>query len=518
MTLVNRAYGFTVRTDCTSLPELRHFSQLQPDTEMLASVSETMGHDAHEEIHVKPLGTVLVEGQDRALTYVVAVHNTLLSALFYREDGSFVRPALGGTRLLPYAELGNKDYTLDLEDVSNGVTGIRDVKELARGMSFKWGAFDLLLIRRALTGDHVTEAELLASRMGGGKSGNYVDGLSSLALASPGLLERLCPIRKGRTSEELTSFEKTLYGKDVDVVAALDGRYIFAPDMYTDTAVMEFVRSDLLARGVHVPVACLSERVGGSGDPSIVTAEGVYYSMLGAAQSVWKKDRLRLKTIGIQGLGKVGYRLLERILEDGHHTKMLHLADSSSTALDKARKLLLRNGKVEGTDYVLHQITSPADIQLFYTLGMDVFSPNAGGQILTEDSIKTLHEHGCRVIVGGANNQRHPQQRQVVDDYIVAHQIAYGPDYLVNLGGILNTIYERDDVKASLGGVFIRDRPLHVVRSLKSLVGEVLHRAKETATAPQHVIDQMVMEDLARHAMFQRYRAEDITTRKYLSV
>lgn len=517
MTLVNRAYGFTVRGDCTSLPELRHFSKIQPDRAMLDAVLETMGHDAHEEVHVKALGNVPIEGSEGALTYIVAVHNTLLSAPFYRENGSFVRPALGGCRIRPYGALGDQHLTLSDEDVSRGVTAIRDAKELARGMSFKWGSFDLLLMRRALTGDHVTEAELLAARMGGGKSVNYVSGLSDAVAQDPTLLQRLCPIGKARLDHALTAFEQAMYQRNTEVVLDIDGRYIFAPDMNTDTDVMEFVRSDLLKRGIHIPVACLSEKVGGSGDPSIVTAEGVYFSMLGAAQSVWRKDKLRNRTLGMEGVGKVGYRILERILEDGHHIKMIHLADSSDAALEKAGDLLMQYGKVEGTHYVLHKISNAADGQDFYRLPMDVFSPNAGGQILTEDSIRALYEGGCRVIVGGANNQRHPQQKEAVDEYIVANEIAYGPDYLVNLGGILNTIYERDDVKASLGGVFIRDRPIHVVRSLNSLVGEVLARAKETKTAPQHVIDNMVIEDLARHATFQRYKADDVTARKYLT-
>lgn len=516
--MVNRAYGFTVRGDCTSLPELRHFSNLALDKAMLASVFEAMGHDAHEEIHVTKQKRLSIGDSSHDHHYIIAVHNTLLSAPFYREDGSFVRPALGGCRIRAYNALGDSTLTLSQEDVSSSVTAIRDVEELSRGMSFKWGSLDILLMRRALTGDFVTEAELLAARMGGGKSGNYVHQLSDVMHSTPNLLEQLCPIRKGRTPAELTSFEKNMYRANAETVARFNGRYIFAPDMNTDTAVMEFVRLQLLEKGVHIPVACLSEKVGGSGDPSIVTAEGVYYSMLGAAQFVWKNDTLRDRTIAIEGIGKVGYRILERILEDGHPTKMLHLADFSDAALERARQLLLTHEKVEGTHFVLHKITSSSDAQEFYANHMDVFSPNAGGQILTEASIKTLYENGCRVIVGGANNQRHPQQRKEVDDYIVAHTIAYGPDYLVNLGGILNTIYERDDVKASLGGVFLRDRPIHVVRSLKSLVGEVLHRAKETHTAPQHVIDQMVIEDLARHATFQRYKPDDITARRYLSL
>jgi len=517
MTVVNRAYGFTVRGDCISLPELRHFSTIRPDAAMLDAVVKIMGHDAHEKIIQTTSGSVPVNGNKHDITYIIAVHNTLLAAPFYREDGSFVRPSLGGCRIRGYADIGVVGRLLQNEDVSNGVTAIRDAKELSRGMSFKWGSLDLLLMRRSLTGDFVTEAELLAARMGGGKSVNYVEGLSDLMREDPKILERLCPIRKGRTPKELTPFERALYKQNTKDVLTLDGRYIFAPDMNTDTAVMEYVRLQLLEKGTHIPVACLSERVGGSGDPSIVTAEGVYYSMLGATQSIWKKDRLRNRTVSIEGVGKVGYRILERILEDAHHTKMIHIADFSGAALEKARLLFQKHGKVEGTHFVLHMITSPADAQDFYRLPMDIFSPNAGGQILTEDSIQTLYEGGCRVIVGGANNQRHPQQREVVDDFIVSRGIAYGPDYLVNLGGILNTIYERDDVKASLGGIFNRDRPIHVVRSLSSLVGEVLSRAMETRTAPQHVIDQLVIENLARHAVFQHYRPDDITERKYLS-
>ncbi len=525
--MVGRAYGFIVPNSLTSIPELRRFARLQVDASLEAAVREILGHDAHEEIHVFPLGSVTVEENQFSgtsstlitrpldITYVVAIHNTLLAdaAPFYLDDalGARVLPALGGNRPNPsYHTLGDVSTLVGSEDLSCGVTAIRDGKELSRGMSYKWGGLNLLMTRRALSGESVTDAELLATRMGGGKSVNYIAGLDALVAANPAFLRTIIP-GSPRAKPVLTPFELFMHAGNARVVKDLGGRYVFAPDMNTDTLVDEFVREELLRlKSPVLPVACLSETVGGSGDPSIVTAEGVYYGMRGGAEFVWKTDRFDDRTISIQGAGKVGYVVIKRILEDGHNFKMLHVADAKGSAVSEVRDLLTRSGKQEGKDFVLHHTPNHDSQEAFYRIPVDLFSPNAAGQILTLDHTEKLYAAGCRVIAGGANNQRHPGEKRDVDAFMVQNKMVYAPDYIINMGGILNVIYERDDVKNSLGGVYERGRPIKVIRAVKSLLQDIFREAQERDLPTQHVADSLVEQHLARYAMTHNYTPQGL--------
>lgn len=524
-----RAYGYILPDNGVAAPQLRRFRGITPEQKLVDVVREMLGNDSHEEIHVEGLGQVPINPSiDKYLpdcslsnaTYVVAVHNTFLATPFYLDDseGTRILPSLGGNRISPYASLGNRQTTIDKEDLSSGVTAIRDAKELSRGMTYKWAALNLMMIRRSLSGDQPTEAELIATRMGGGKSVNFIEGLDALVSDNPSLIGDICPIGE-RTPDQLTVFEQALHRANARIVNRLRGRYIFAPDMNTDNAVMEYVRSELVRIGSPVlPVVCLSEQVGGSGDPSIVTAEGVYYGIRGLAEYKWGKEKLDGKTIGIQGVGKVGYVVLKRILEDYPKIKMIYLADISENALLEAEDLLHLYNKSAGRHYKTFHIKNDSDGEEFYELPMDIFSPNAKGQILTLEHVQMLDNGGCQVIAGGANNQRHPQEKSEVDTFMVENEIAYAPDYVINMGGVLNVIYERDDVKSSLGGGFIPERPIHVIRGLKSLLGDIVAAANEQKVPSQYVADTLVEAHLARYAMALHYSADDLFNRKYLEI
>lgn len=527
MTMVERAYGFVVPKYLTSMPELRRFQKLNPDASLEAVIKEMLGHDTHEEIHVHDIGTVsfknrmngasLEEARHETLkiSYVVAIHNTLLAAAapFYLDDadGTKILAGLGGNRINPlYPALGDASTFIHAEDLANGVTAIRDAKELARGMTYKWGALNLMMTRRALSGENVTGAELLATRIGGAKSVDYIHGLHVLVAQNPSLLRTIIP-GSPRQNTELTAFETEIHKRNAAVVKQLRGRYIFAPDMNTDTLVDEFVREELVRlKSAVLPVACFSEAVGGSGDPSIVTGEGVYYGMRAGSEAVWHTDRFDGRTIGIQGAGKVGHIVINRILEDGHKFKMLHVADAKQSALDEVRDALTKAGKIDGRDFVLHHTPDHDSQEAFYKIKMDIFSPNAAGQILTLEHTASLYNANCRVIAGGANNQRHPKEKRAVDLFLREKSIVYAPDYVINMGGILNVIYERDDVKNSLGGVYERGRPIRVIRAVKSLLKTIFEEAKSEGLSTQSVADRMVERHLARYAMTHNYQPADL--------
>src|SRR5881398_1364391 len=91
-------------------------------------------------------------------------------------------------------------------------------------------------------------------------------------------------------------------------VESLKGRYITAEDVGTSTNDMEFIKAETQ----HV-----TGLLGKSGDPSPVTAYGVYRGIKACAKLRWGSDSLTGKTVAVQGCGHVGYFLARLLAADG---------------------------------------------------------------------------------------------------------------------------------------------------------------------------------------------------------
>ena len=82
------------------------------------------------------------------------------------------------------------------------------------------------------------------------------------------------------------------FGKFVN---SLGGKYITAEDVGIGTKDMEYVKMETNY------VTGLPESMGGGGDPSPVTARGVYMGMKASAKEMWGNDSLAGKKILVQG-------------------------------------------------------------------------------------------------------------------------------------------------------------------------------------------------------------------------
>jgi leucine dehydrogenase len=192
-------------------------------------------------------------------------------------------------------------------------------------------------------------------------------------------------------------------------VESLAGRYITAEDVGTSPADMEFVRMETS----HVVGL-----MGKSGDPSPVTAYGVYQGMKAAALHKFGNDSLAGKHVTIQGVGHVGYYLCQDLAEEGAR---LTVTDISQEKVDVVVK-----------EFGVAAV-APDEI---YGVKADIFAPCALGAVINDDTLKVLD---VDIIVGAANNQlaeaRHAKE-------VEAKGILYGPDYLVNTGGLINVYAE----------------------------------------------------------------------------
>lgn len=199
------------------------------------------------------------------------------------------------------------------------------------------------------------------------------------------------------------------YGR---MVETLRGRYITAEDVGTSVRDMEWIRMETkFVTGVGGP--------GGSGDPSPVTALGVYSGMKASANLAWGSDSLSGKRVVVQGAGNVASHLVRHLTKDGAKVFV------SDIYAEKAQALATETGAtVIGSDDV-------------FTTECDIFSPNALGAILNDDTIPQL---SCAIVCGGANNQLQEEARHA--KMVKERSIIYAPDYVVNSGGLMNVASE----------------------------------------------------------------------------
>jgi leucine dehydrogenase len=200
------------------------------------------------------------------------------------------------------------------------------------------------------------------------------------------------------------------FGKFVN---SLNGKYITAEDVNMKTADMEYIAMETK----HV--TGLPESMGGGGDPSPVTAYGVYLGMKATAKKVYGSDSLTGKKVGVQGVGQVGMHLVEYLVKENAEVFITDLFE------DKVKTVAQQFGvKTVGQDAI-------------YDLDMDIYSPCALGATLNDTTIPRLK---CKVIAGAANNQL---KDEVKHGYMLIDRgITYAPDFLINAGGLINVYNE----------------------------------------------------------------------------
>ena len=192
-------------------------------------------------------------------------------------------------------------------------------------------------------------------------------------------------------------------------VETLGGRYITAEDIGTSPADMEYVKLETN----HV-----AGLMGLSGDPSPVTAYGVYMGMKAAARVRWGSDELTGKTVAVQGAGKVAYYLCRHLHAEGVSIIVTDIDGA------KVRRCV--------EEFAAKAVAPDA----IYDQNADVYAPCALGATINDDTLKRLK---VAVIAGGANNQLAEPRH---GDALEAKGMLYAPDYVINGGGVINVYGE----------------------------------------------------------------------------
>ena len=240
-------------------------------------------------------------------------------------------------------------------------------------------------------------------------------------------------------------------------VQGLGGRYITAEDVGTSVSDMEWVRRETKY------VTGISRALGGSGDPSPVTALGTFTGMKACVNRVFGSDSLKDRKIAIQGIGNVGSHLVELLHKAG---AKLYISDIDEEKLKPVAKKY--RCKVVNNDKI-------------YELDVDIFAPCAMGGIINDETIPKLK---CAIIAGAANNQLEKEKKHGKD--LLDLGILYAPDYVINAGGLINVYNE-------LQG-YNRERALTQAEDIYQILTEVLNFAEKEGV-PTPIASNRYAED-----------------------
>ena len=245
-------------------------------------------------------------------------------------------------------------------------------------------------------------------------------------------------------------------------IQGLNGRYITAEDVGTTVADMDLIHEETDY------VTGISPTFGSSGNPSPITAYGVYLGMKAAAKQAFGNDSLFGKKIAVQGLGNVAYTLCEYLYKEG-------------------AKLVVTDINQEAIERVVNRFGATAVApEAIYDQDVDIFSPCALGAIINDDTIPKLK---AKVIAGSANNQlaqsKHGRALHEMG-------IVYAPDYVINAGGVINVADE-------LYG-YNRDRAMKRVETIYSSLEKIFAISKEQDIPTYLAANHLAEERIARVA------------------
>jgi leucine dehydrogenase len=299
---------------------------------------------------------------------------------------------------------------------------LQDVLRLSRGMTFK--------------------AAISGINLGGGKAVIIGD---ARAQKTEGFLRR--------------------FGKFVN---SLGGKYITAEDVNMKTSDMEYIGMETRF------VTGLPESMGGGGDPSPVTAYGVYLGMKAAAKKVYGTDSLEGRKVAVQGVGQVGMHLVEFLAKENANVVVTDLFEDRVKEIAKQFKV------------------KTASQENIYDVDMDIFAPCALGATINDDSIPRLK---CAIIAGAANNQLQDETRHGY--MLVDRSIVYAPDFLINAGGLINVYNE-------FQGNYNRKRVFEQADKIYTTCSRILDVASEEKIATQEAAIKLAekrIEEIGRIRM-----------------
>jgi len=295
---------------------------------------------------------------------------------------------------------------------NNEMEALNDVLRLSRGMTYK--------------------NSLAGLNLGGGKAVIIGD---SRQIKSEALMRR--------------------FGKFVN---SLGGNYITAEDVGISPADMVYVNMET-NHVVGLP--------GKSGDPSPVTARGVYVGMKACAKEQFGTDSLEGRKIAVQGVGHVGEYLVESLTKEGAE---VFITDVYEPTLKRVSETY--GAKVVGLNEI-------------YDLDVDIYAPCALGATVNDETLSRLK---CSIIAGAANNQL--KVEAIHGQAVMDRGIIYAPDFALNAGGVINCYSEVAGLSPEWA--------LRKADDIYSTISTIVRRSKEEQIPTYQIANRMAEERIEK--------------------
>ena len=255
-------------------------------------------------------------------------------------------------------------------------------------------------------------------------------------------------------------------------VHTLGGRYWTAEDVNMSPSDMEYIRMET-PYVVGMPI-----KMGGSGDPSPMTAYGVLIAIKAAAQRAYGSDSLHKKRVVVEGVGNVGTRLVEYLVSEGAQVKICDVNEQ------KLKSVVSKYSSVE--------VISQEEV---YTMDADILSPCALGGTLNPETISQLRYN---IIAGAANNQLQDETR---DGSLLAERgIIYAPDFMINAGGIINVYYEYQRI-------YDKELAIHHIDKTYETIIEVLDKSQQQQISTHQAALQIAKQRISSVRQLHKSRA-----------
>lgn len=303
---------------------------------------------------------------------------------------------------------------------------------------------------KAIIGIHNT---VLGPALGGTRMWNYAsewEALNDVLRLSRGMTFKaaITGLNLGGGKAVIIGDAKTqktpeLMKKFGEFVHSLSGKYITAEDVGMETTDMDLVRE------VTPYVTGISESKGGAGNPSPVTAYGVFMGMKAAAKFKYGSEILEDKIVLVEGVGHVGEALVEHLTNEGAKVIITDINEERLQAVSEKYGAHIHRG-----NNVFEQ-------------ELDIYAPCALGATINNDTVFKIN---AAIIAGAANNQ-------LANEHIhgkILHErgIIYAPDFLINAGGIINVYAELEH--------YNRQEIMRKTENIYNTTLEILERAKKS--------------------------------------
>jgi len=255
----------------------------------------------------------------------------------------------------------------------------------------------------------------------------------------------------GNSRKDKTEALFRRFGKFVN---SLGGKYITAEDVGISPLDMNWVNMET-NHVVGLP--------GKSGDPSPLTALGVYMGMKACAKIKYGTDSLAGKKVAVQGVGHVGEYLVSHLVKENAIVTVTDIHDDVLKRISK--------------EYGVNVVASDE----IYDVEMDIYAPCALGSTINDENLDRL---SCSIVAGAANNQL--ENEVIHGEELLKRKIIYAPDYVINAGGVINCFSELEGLSSEWS--------VSKTKEIYNTIYNIVKRSKDEGKATYLIANKMAEE------------------------